>query len=78
MAIIGGLARLRPSSGVAGPEGSRGGRGVRYAAPAVPPWYVLRRPVVVAVAYFVVGSSLHPVLEYLLMHRVRRRHAARV
>ncbi len=78
VAIIGGLARLRPSSGVAGPEGSRGGRGVRYAAPAVPPWYVLRRPVVVAVAYFVVGSSLHPVLEYLLMHRVRRRHAARV
>jgi hypothetical protein len=28
---------------------------------------LLHQPVVVAVAYFVVGSSLHPVLEYLLI-----------
>lgn len=67
VAIVGGLARLRPSSGGAGLNRSRGGRVVRYAAPAVLPWYVLHQPVVVAVAYFVVGSSLHPVLEYLLI-----------
>jgi len=74
VAVIGGLARLRPSSGGAGPssggagrDGSRDGRVVRYVAPAVLPWYVLHQPVVVVVAYFVVGSSLHPVLQYLLI-----------
>jgi len=67
VAIIGGLARLRPSPGGAEPDGARRGGIVRYAAPAVLAWYVLHQPVVVAVAYFVVGSSLHPVLEYLLV-----------
>ncbi|MBM7805363.1 hypothetical protein JOD57_001200 [Geodermatophilus bullaregiensis] len=67
VAIVGGLARWRPSSGGAGPAGARGGRVVRYAAPAVLAWYVLHQPVVVAVAYLVVGSPLHPVLEYLLV-----------
>jgi hypothetical protein len=67
VAVIGGLARLRPSSGGAGRDGSRDGRVVRYVAPAVLPWYVLHQPVVVVVAYFVVGSSLHPVLQYLLI-----------
>jgi hypothetical protein len=66
-AVIGGLARLRPASGRAGPDGPRDGRIVRYAAPAVLAWYVLHQPVVVAVAYVVVGSTLHPVLEYLLI-----------
>jgi hypothetical protein len=67
MAIIGGMDRLRPSSGGAAPDGPRGGRFVGYAARAVLPWYLLHQPVVVAVAYFVVDSSLHPVLEYLLI-----------
>jgi hypothetical protein len=67
VAVIGGLARLRPSSGGAGRDGSRDGRVVRYVAPAVLPWYVLHQPVVVVVAYFVVGSPLHPVLQYLLI-----------
>jgi len=67
VAIVGGLARLRPHGGGARPGGSRGGRVVRYAAPAMLGWYVLHQPVVVAVAYFVVGSPLHPVLEYLLI-----------
>jgi hypothetical protein len=67
VAIIGGLDRLRPSSGHGARDRRRGGRLVGYAAPAVLPWYLLHQPVVVAVAYFVVGSSLHPVLEYLLI-----------
>jgi glucans biosynthesis protein C len=67
VAIVGGLARLRPSSDGAERGDSRGGRVVRYAAPAVLPWYVLHQPIVVAVAYLVVGTSLHPVLEYLLI-----------
>ncbi len=67
VAIIGGVARLRPSAGRAARDGSRGGRVVGYVAAAVLPWYVLHQPVVVAVAYLVVGSSLHPALEYLLI-----------
>jgi hypothetical protein len=67
VAIIGGLARLRPSPAGAGRDGSRDGRVARYVAPAVLPWYVLHQPVVVVVAYLVVGSPLHPALQYLLI-----------
>jgi glucan biosynthesis protein C len=67
VAVIGGLARLRPSSAGSARGGSRDQRVVGYVAPAVLPWYVLHQPVVVAVAYLVVGSALHPALEYLVI-----------
>jgi glucan biosynthesis protein C len=67
VAIIGGLTRLPTSPGRAQRDGSRNRGVLRYAASAVLPWYVLHQPVVVAVAYLVVGSPLHPVLEYLLI-----------
>jgi hypothetical protein len=67
IAIVGGLARLTPSAGRTGQDGAPGGRAVRYAAQASLPWYVLHQPVVVVVAYLVVDSALHPVLEYLIV-----------
>jgi acyltransferase-like protein len=67
IAIVGGLARLTPSAGRTGQDGAPGGRAVRYAAQAGLPWYVLHQPVVVVVAYLVVDSALHPVLEYLIV-----------
>ncbi|WP_138735740.1 acyltransferase family protein [Modestobacter excelsi] len=68
VAVIGGLARRGTSACGAGRERPpASGRFVRYAAPAVLPWYVLHQPVVVTVAYLVVGSPLHPTLEYLLI-----------
>jgi hypothetical protein len=38
-----------------------------YVQPAVLPWYVLHQPVVVAVAFVVVGWSLHPAVKYVLI-----------
>ncbi|PRY48741.1 acyltransferase-like protein [Geodermatophilus tzadiensis] len=67
VAVLGGLARLRPPSGRAGRDGARDVRVVGYVTAAVLPWYVLHQPVLVAVAYLVVGSPLHPALEYLLI-----------
>ncbi|WP_217637205.1 acyltransferase family protein [Geodermatophilus telluris] len=67
VSIVGWLARLRPSSGRAAGDRSPGRRVGRYVVPAVLAWYVLHQPIVVGVAYLVVGSTLHPVLEYLLI-----------
>ena len=67
VAIVGGLARRRPSPAGGGSAGPRRSRFAGYAAAAVLPWYLLHQPVVVAVAYLVVGSPVHPVLEYLVI-----------
>ncbi|MGY1615498.1 acyltransferase family protein [Geodermatophilus sp. SYSU D00691] len=61
LAIVGALAgpraeRATPGSPVAA-----------YARSAVLPWYVLHQPVVVAVAFVVVGWSVHPALKYLVI-----------
>lgn len=64
LAIAGALLRVRPRR--------RPGRGTpsrlaSYVPPAVLPWYVLHQPVVVAVAFVVVGWSLHPALAWVLI-----------
>ncbi|MGY1712080.1 acyltransferase family protein [Geodermatophilus sp. SYSU D00758] len=61
LAVVGALAPARPPAPGAVP--GRAGLLARV-APAVLPWYVLHQPVVVAVAYLVVGTPLHPALQY--------------
>jgi glucan biosynthesis protein C len=56
-----GRRRAVPSSS------GRGSRLARYVGPAVLPWYVLHQPVVVAVAFVVVGWSLQPAAAYGLI-----------
>ncbi|WP_448628262.1 acyltransferase family protein [Geodermatophilus sp. URMC 64] len=51
----------------AAPSSGRGRRLAAYARPAVLPWYVLHQPVVVAVAFVVVGWSAPPVAKYALI-----------
>ncbi|MGY1825923.1 acyltransferase family protein [Blastococcus sp. SYSU DS0541] len=67
VAVIGGLGRLRPRQPRTGGESPSGGRLARYVAPAVLAWYVLHQPILVLVAYLVVGGPMHPVLEYLVI-----------
>ncbi|MCZ2860836.1 acyltransferase family protein [Blastococcus sp. VKM Ac-2987] len=67
VAVVGGLTRLGPRLPHTGGESPPGGRLIRYVAPAVLAWYVLHQPILVLVAYLVVGSPMHPVLEYLVI-----------
>ncbi|MGY1604853.1 acyltransferase family protein [Geodermatophilus sp. SYSU D00815] len=61
LAIVGALAAPRPE------PAAPGSRAAAYARSAVLPWYVLHQPVVVAVAFVVVGTSWPPVVTYLVI-----------
>ncbi|WP_223167669.1 acyltransferase family protein [Nonomuraea sp. SYSU D8015] len=65
VAILGALDRPRPSP--AAPAGRPPRRLYAYLAAAVLPLYVLHQPIVVAVAYFVVGWQAPILVEYLVI-----------
>ncbi|GAA0938859.1 acyltransferase family protein [Virgisporangium aurantiacum] len=67
VAILGLLDRERPEPSVAGPEPGRRRRVFAYLGTAALPLYILHQPIVVAVAYFVVGWSAPMVVKYLVI-----------